>query len=294
MLSALHEALVELFRIRPAFAAELLALVLRDRVPASDHVRLAPTDLGELVPTEYRADGVVLLGGPAEPSDRDPPDLAVVVEVQLRRAQRKRRAWVAYAGGVHGRFGCPVAVLVVCTDDATARWCAEPIRYGPGAVLVPSVIGPGVIPLVTDPAAAGESPELTVLSALAHGAGPAGRPVLDALAGVLADVEDDRLALYSDLVLAVLPAAARSYLEALMTTKLREYQSDFVRKYVHQGRAEGRAEAKVDAVLAVLDARGLAVDHGDRARITATTDLELLDTWVRRAVVVGSAAELFA
>jgi hypothetical protein len=96
---------------------------------------------------------------------------------------------------------------------------------------------------------------------------------------------------YSDVVLAALPAAAHRYLEALVTagTFPREYQSALVRRYVGQGRAEGEAAA----VLTVLDARGIDVPSDARARITSCTDLDQLNSWVRRAVTADSIQELF-
>src|SRR5262249_20962676 len=104
-----------------------------------------------------------------------------------------------------------------------------------------------------------------------------------------------------DVVFAALPAAARSYLEALMATRTYEYQSDFVRRYVFQGRAEGRVEGRAEgeakgrakAVLMVLDARGVDVPDDARARITECSDLDQLDIWVRRAATVDSINDLF-
>lgn len=77
-----------------------------------------------------------------------------------------------------------------------------------------------------------------------------------------------------------------------MTTTY-EYQSDFVRKYVYQGRAEGRVEGEVAALFAVLSARGIDVPDGARARITACTDPDLLEAWIRRAATAESVADLF-
>ena len=52
-----------------------------------------------------------------------------------------------------------------------------------------------------------------------------------------------------------------------------EYQSDFAKKYVAQGRAEGRVEGRVEgeaqALLTVLQARGIAVPDTARERILA-------------------------
>lgn len=59
------------------------------------------------------------------------------------------------------------------------------------------------------------------------------------------------------------------------------------------GRKEGREEGRVAALLAVLDARGLRVSKAARERIAACSDLAQLDRWIRRAAVIGKAAELF-
>ena len=79
-----------------------------------------------------------------------------------------------------------------------------------------------------------------------------------------------------------------------MTSSTYEYQSDFARRYVSQGRTEGRAEGEAKAVLAVLDARGIDVPEDARARITGCADLDQLDTWVRRAATATSVEDLFA
>jgi hypothetical protein len=285
--SARHESLIELFRHRPALAAELLAGALGVPVPAHEQARLDPGDLPELVPTEYRADAVVVLLRSGEPVH------AVVVEVQLARDAGKRWSWPVYLATLRARLRCPVALLVVCVDAATARWCARPIELGhPGHRLAPLVVGPEQVPVVTTVEAG--AVELTVLSAMAHGAGPARHDVLEALVHALATTDEDHLTLYSDLVLTALPAAARRHLEALMAVRTREYESDFVRKYVFQGRAEGKAEGKASAVLEVLETRGLDVPDDVRDRVLGCTDLDLLDVYLRRAVTAGSAAEVVA
>jgi hypothetical protein len=61
MPSLTHDALLQLFRNRPTLAPELLRDALHTPVPAFDHVRVGDVTLTELVPTEYRADLVLLL-----------------------------------------------------------------------------------------------------------------------------------------------------------------------------------------------------------------------------------------
>ncbi|GLY72070.1 hypothetical protein [Actinoallomurus iriomotensis] len=88
--------------------------------------------------------------------------------------------------------------------------------------------------------------------------------------------------------LAVLPETARGILEEIMKTRAREYKSDFARRYVAEGEAKGEARA----ILLLLAARGIEVPESVRVRISETTDLSLLDSWVRRAGSVESVEEL--
>ncbi|GAB3206907.1 hypothetical protein ACQEU5_10580 [Marinactinospora thermotolerans] len=70
-----------------------------------------------------------------------------------------------------------------------------------------------------------------------------------------------------------------------MTPGTHEYQSDFARKYVAEGKAE--------SVLAVLSARDIPVTDEARQRITTCTDLDLLDTWLRRAATAHTTHDIF-
>lgn len=51
------------------------------------------------------------------------------------------------------------------------------------------------------------------------------------------------------------------------------------------------AEGRSKALIAVLEARGLAVSAEHRARIVACGDLAVLDRWIRRAVTAASVQE---
>src|SRR3954471_6721863 len=88
--------------------------------------------------------------------------------------------------------------------------------------------------------------------------------------------------LLRDLVYNSLNEATRRALEAMM--KGYEYQSDFAKKYVAQGRTEEAARA----VLTVLRARGLAVPDALRERILAQKDPEQLERWLAKAAVASS------
>jgi hypothetical protein len=289
MPSILHEALVQMFRDRPSLAPELLTGALGIDLPEYEEVHLEPSDSNNLVPTEYLADAVVVMTA----ADKKPV-LAVVVEVQLRWDPDKVWTWPVYLATHRARRRCGAVLLVVCVNAKTARSCARPIDLAhPGWVLAPVVLRPDRVPLVTDAKQAIEAPELAVLSAMAHRRHPDVRKVLDVLLDALAGVDEERVTLYSDVVLAALSAAGRRYLEGLMTARTYEYQSDFVRRYVFQGRVEGEAKGEARAVLAVLDARGIDVPDDARARIVGCSDLDRLEAWVRRAVTVRSVDDLF-
>lgn len=284
MPSHLHEALIALFRNRPSLAAELLSGPFGLDLPDYRLARLESGDLTDVSPTEYRADAVVVLG----PSEK--AELAVVVEVQLGRDAGKRWSWPVYLATLRARLRCPVVLLVVCADRATAAWCATPLELGhPGWVLAPLVLGPDRVPIVTDVEQAIGSPELVVLSAIAHATHPDRDKIFYALLTALESADAVHTDLYPDFVLAALPAAARRHLEVLMTTGTYEYQSDFVRRYIYRGRAEGEAKA----VLAVLKSRGIEVPEQARERISGCTDLDQLGGWLERVATVKSVDELF-
>ena len=163
------------------------------------------------------------------------------------------------------------------------------------------VLGPDQIPQVVEPDEAVRSPELGVLSAMAHGGREDGAKTLESLAEAYGALDPDHRALYHDVVSAVLPQAAQHYLETLLKLKNYEYQSDFARHYFDKGKAEGRTKGKAEgrargaakAILIVLAGRGVPVSPDLRARIVGCGDLAQLEAWAERAGVVSTAAELF-
>jgi hypothetical protein len=276
-----HEILADLFKSRPSLAAEILAEALGVAIPPYTEARLASTDLTEIQPAEYRADVVVIL------LDRDVPVRVLIVEVQLAVDTRKRLSWPAYVTVSRAIHNCPAALLVVAPEPAVASWCAEPIEIGhPGFVLCPTVLHRSAVPVVTDPGDAVRRPELGVLSALMHGATAQGAAIAAAMLPALQGIDEDRAKLYYDLVYNSLNQAARRALEAMM--KGYEYQSDFARKYVAQGRTEEAARN----LLTVLRVRGIAVPDAARERILAQQDPEQLERWLEKAAIATSAAEV--
>jgi len=218
---------------RPALAPELLRDTLRVALPPYTEARIESAELTDIQPAEYRADLVVLLlNGVA--------GHRIVIEVQLSPDDRKHFVWPVYVANLRARLELPVVLLVVTVDEPTARWAAKPIALGGGNRFTPLVLGPSGVPEVTDESAARADPELAVLSAMTHGhdsdSGKAAR-IASAAQTASLGLDEDRSRLYVDLVLASLSEAVRRELQAMDPAKY-EYQSEFARRYVAQGRAD--------------------------------------------------------
>jgi len=67
------------------------------------------------------------------------------------------------------------------------------------------------------------------------------------------------------------------------------FYDETVQGYYDRGWAKGSSEA----ILAVLEARGLAISDEQRKRIVEMADFEVLYTWARRAAKIASVDELF-
>lgn len=286
MVSKEHEVVVEMFRNRARLAPEF-GEALGVELPSWSQARADASDLNELVPTEYRADLVVLLErGEGEERERV---YALVVEAQLSTDARKRMVWPQYLTSLRARLECPVMLLVVTPDEAVERWCEEAIETGhPRWVLYPLVLGPSRIPVVDSLEVARENPELLVLSALVHGRTQAGRRIVR----VLPALESERTRLYARLIVLFLGEEARQELEEMMRSD-NPQEVDFFQRFVDEGMERGVVKGKAADVLEVLEARGLEVDAQGRERIVTCTDLGQLQRWLRKAVTVKSVQELF-
>jgi hypothetical protein len=155
------------------------------------------------------------------------------------------------------------------------------------------VLGPEGVPIVTDPQKAERFPELAVMSVMAHGRGDVQTAVkiatLAAQAANAAEALDtDMQALYLDLIETALGEAARKAFAMIPET----YQ--FSGPSFLKGQAVGEARGEANAVLAFLETRGLAPTEEQRQRVLACTDLEQLNSWVRRAVTLSDVDELFS
>lgn len=160
-----------------------------------------------------------------------------------------------------------MGLLIVAPVPAVAEWCAEPIETGvPGFVLRPPVLGRAAVPVVTD------SEEASL------------RPVLGVLPVVLG-LDDDRAKLYWILVYNSLNEPARRSLEAMMGY---EYQSDFAKKYVAEGRQQGEAEL----LLRLLEQKFGLLDPKTRSRVRRADAERLLD-WGGRVLAAERLEDVF-
>jgi hypothetical protein len=312
MPSATHEALVELIRRRPTLTEELTRDLLDSPQPPLPHIQIGDTTLTDPpAPAERKADLVLLLSD----TPGGTPRRAVVVEVQLAIDPEKRWSWPSYVVAVHARHRCDVMLVVVTPRASVAGWARKPLLLGPpNGAIQPVVIGPASVPVIKDQAEALQAPELAVLSAIMHGKSKGGEDIAKA-ALAAASVLDDRAAnLYTDIILLSLRASARAVIEELMGNGTYQYQSDFAKRYYGQGRAEGEAlgraegealgraegealgraagEALGRALLALLDARRIAVPPQVRDRVLGCTDVPTLDEWIVRAATANAIADV--
>lgn len=136
------------------------------------------------------------------------------------------------------------------------------------------------------------APAAAVLGTLLHAGEPGIDDAFPALAAAIQGLNVEKSILYYDVVMAGLPDEARKRWEAFMqsTPHGQTFRSELFRRIEAKSKAEGEARS----VLAVLDARGLTVPEPERERILATTDTDLLETWLRRAVTADSVEEALA
>ena len=292
MPSAEHESPVELTRIDPGFVGWLLNNLFGARVPDYDHARPHAADVRVMVPRTYHADSMTLF---CDAADR--PLLATVLEVQRGWDITKRRTWKLYAAQVEAELDVDSALLAYCPNPAIAdRYRTLFESEGVSLFLRPFIFTPDDVPVVVDLDVARANPTLTVLSAVCHGDDAEVGKTFPALVAALRAADPETFFSYYDVVLAGLPLATRTRWEAFVTTTAEDFQSELLRNMVAKyqaeyqargeavGQARGKALGKAEAILDVLDRRGVAVPNDVRDRVLECTDTSLLGTWLDRAI----------
>jgi hypothetical protein len=120
---------------------------------------------------------------------------------------------------------------------------------------------------------------------MAHGESEEGAAIAAAVLPAVRELDDERARFYGDLVLNSLNEAARRALEAMM--KGYEYQSDFAKKYVAQGRQEGERAL----LLKQLRTRFGELPAAAVARVESA-EVALLERWGERVLSAKTLADV--
>ncbi|MGK4007590.1 hypothetical protein WMF31_33525 [Sorangium sp. So ce1036] len=320
-----HNALVEMFRERPELAPHVLATLFHVEVPPHASVSVVESSLDQLIPAELRADLVLEL--------RDANGklvLAIVLEVQRDVDPDKKFSWPMYVTGVRARKRCATVVLVVAPDAGVAAWAAESIDLGLGlGTVTPLVLGPAVVPEITDPADAEKETELAVLSAVAHGNGPNGLTVLQAALAALGRLDQEHAMVYFQLIWDGLRKPMQQALEALVMERqiegaatlppfvqrlidrgklegMREGMREGKREGMREGKREGMREGKLEGMregelkgkketlLRLLARAGIVLAENESARVQACSDIATLDRWIDNVLGAKTASEVLS
>jgi hypothetical protein len=295
MPSSWHDAVTRLITEHPELGPAIAIHDARFRrlgLPVGIPVSVGSPAFNDRISRDFYADAVVMAGG-----NPLAPEYGLIAEAQQAPAPGKLEDWPRYAAAFWLSTGKPEVVLVLCPDDKVARWYAErqPIAtclpgYAPPVI----VIGPGQIPVLTDPTAMAASPALAVLSVAAHGADhPA---VLQAFREELLALPQPEKRKYYEFAHQLSGVTVRKILEDLVTSDLLLSSPIAIENYTKgqaEGLAEGKAEGEADAILLVLKTRGLTPTDTQRTQITGCTDLSLLRIWVTRAVTATLVDDLF-
>jgi hypothetical protein len=300
MVSFEHQGLCKLLGERPGLVRVLLRTLLRIELPSKSVIVPAPETIRELRLPEHAADVVVA----NRRTTRRRLHEAFVFEVQLRPDKDKWWSWPVHLAGTRARLRCPTTLVVITTNERTARWASSPIDLGrTQAMLQPLVIGPRQIPSTLELREARACPELATLAVLVHGRRPGskrlGRIALEVVLERLAKGHtEDRLLL--ELITGSLPKRTLREIEVEMdlnTAPLlgwwsKERIAKGRRQGLKEGRRDGLQEGQQQALLLVLRSRGLVPTPAQRRRIESCTEPRQLAAWLRRAARVESVAQL--
>jgi hypothetical protein len=249
--SFLHEFLTAVFR----HCGELARELVRDQVtlPSSEWIaRTTSGDLSQIIPTQHLVDLLITFHRRGHDADGTPPELAILVEVQLAEDRRKQRTWPSYVANAAARLGCDVILLVVTDKPSVARWARGP--FGTSQMkLVPAVFCLSEMPprLLAD-----EAPQLSIVSVL-HALAHPDEATLRAALRSLSTFPDELRELCFVAITRAAPEAFRQSLESESMIAEHLFESEFVRHYYGRGKEAGLAEGK-EAGLAEGKEAGLA------------------------------------
>jgi hypothetical protein len=232
-------------------------------LPARQRAFIGPTVFNTRLSKDLAADTVILYGSGSEVRH------GIIVEAQQERLDKKRAQLPRYAAALWLERECPVNVIVICPDKATAAWYAKPIPTTvPGFTFLPRALYPERVPAFTTPEQAAANPPMAVLSVAFHGLKPG---VTDAFIEGMGSLGVERGPHYYEFGWRMSPKAIGDLLEELVTRSDHwPVYSPLAKEHYGKGLAEGeergRAEDARESVLSVLDSPR---PEGDRERTEA-------------------------
>ncbi|NGO49190.1 hypothetical protein [Streptomyces ureilyticus] len=285
MIGSSHEALHRIFQKDPGLLTRACQRLLHIPFPEPREIAVLNADLTEIQPIERRVDTLLRV-------DTDDGDYLLVIESQGKKNEAKRGSWAYYLSYLYEKYRCEPVLLVVTQCSSTARWAAQPIRFGlPGwssLTVRPIVLGPDNVPVIADEREAERDIPLAVFSAMTHGKGPGAAAILEPLAAALGGgvIDTETAAVFAELIESgLVDPQAKKIWRDLMTSV-----NYFFRNPVAQ---QLRVEERTTMILRIMESRGLEVPDSVRERVLACTDLDRLEAWVTRAVHATAAADLF-
>ena len=254
--------------------------------PVDSAVRLAN-------PEEVRPDLVLATG------KRGPWD---AIEVQRRIDRAKARRWPVLVSLLQDQRRCVGDLWVITASHRVAEWARTACHArGPGGTqmrLEPIVLclSPAQIHALLDE----RHPSLAFFAAWAmqdrHGTEAA--DVIERAFSITDALPDPLRRRQKRDILNVLNRRMLAVLKERIMAATRDLESRWVRELREElsviARVEGKAEGKQEALLAVLEARGLPISEAERAMVVGCTDLMTLGRWLTRAVAAPTTAEALA
>jgi hypothetical protein len=292
MPSRRHEVLVAMLREQP----ELLSALVEKLTGHTLARGLSPVDsTARFVKTaEVRPD--LLLAG-----EKD----WAIVEVQDKVDPDKQRRWLLAAGLLFDQKRTLGDVIVITARKGVAAWArtAAHVRSALGTRLELTPVVLHVGPKTLDALLSEEAPSLAVIAAWAvsHRHGPEALRVVERAVEVTEALPADLQEAQRNAILGVLDERMTAWLKEMRMDPAKIPMTPSARRLIalldrreDRAAAEGRAEGKREALVALLSARGLAPTEKERAVIDRCADPARLDRWIVKAATATSAAEVLA
>jgi hypothetical protein len=295
MASPTHEIAVARLSRDPSLLP-LLARTLGKPPPGK--LRVVDSTVRFVDPAEVRPD-LLLARGKRGPWN--------AIEVQLRKDPQKGRRWSLLVSALNDQRGCMGDLWVLTASKRTAAW----------ALNACSAVGPsgtrlGVKPIVLLLGAkeveallenGRQSLAFFAAWAVSHQRGPKAERVIERALEITDGLSNAPLRRQQERdIMGVLNGRLMDKLKEKIMEPRKHFESRWMRRARHEMFADqtaemiakGEAKGKREALLMMLEGRGLSMTRAQRAAILRCEDLATLDRWVAGSGKVASAEELLA